>query len=284
MKEILRSIVILIALIAFGNLILLIPDYANGEWVSYGDTGSLFSVLLGLIPIIILILLDIDAINVYSLPFSDIFDHCMGYVIYILVIISSLVWSSFDSALTNAISFIMAIFIFIFPLYLIYDEFVRVKFRVKNIFINRYLFVAVCGGLIVLSIGAAYLLALFDTYLPGDIFLSLGETEIMDGFITIPTFYLISIVGTLIYIVYYALTSFVASTLKPKKQYKYATYSSPKSTTTAPTSTKKSSVVKCCKYCRYYGFARDAYGQERLCCKRYGVETHEYSSCDGFEE
>ena len=282
MKEIFRSIAILIGLIVAGNLIMLIPDHANGEWISYGDVGSVFSVFLGVVPMVIFILLDLDIIDVYSLPFSDLLDHCMTYVVYILAMIASICWSCFDSAITNAISFILTVFITLFPLYLFYDFIVRVKLRVKNKFINYYLAATVFGGILVLSIAAAYLLASSGIYLPGDLYLSLGLESYLDGFITIPTLYLYSFIGTVIFFLYYTISGFIARVLHPE-EYKYAIYNSPEPTNNKPsTDTGRRAPVKCCKYCKH--FTVDRLGYRGLYCKLSGADASEYSSCDYFQE
>ena len=282
MKEIFRSIAILVGLIVAGSLITMIPDYANGEWISYGGVGSVLSVFLGIVPVVIFILLDLDIIDVYSLPFSDILDYCMNYVMYILVMIASICWSSFDSAITNAISFILAVFIVLFPLYLFYDDIVRVRLRVNNRFIKRYLPAAVFGGVIILSIAFAYMLAESGVYLPGDFYLSFGEESYLDGFITIPTLYLYSFIGTVIYFLYYKISGFIARIRNPQ-EYKYATYSSPDPTENRPTNSgERRRVTKCCRNCRY--FKVDKYGRYGLYCELTGCSTGEYSKCDYFRE
>ena len=147
MKAILCNIAILIGLIIFGNLLLLIPDYTNGTWVDFGAAGGdIFIVLLGLIPIIVFILLDLSIINVYSLPLSDLLDEGIKYVMYILVFVVSIVCSSFNSSLNNALSLILAVFVMLFPLYVFYDNIVRSKLRVQNKFVSEYLPAVVFGG------------------------------------------------------------------------------------------------------------------------------------------
>ena len=70
----------------------------------------------------------------------------------------------------------------------------------------------------------------------------------------------------------------------PEKEYKYATYRSERHEEKPNIRKKGSGVVKCCNNCRYYGFARNEYGEEVLCCRLYGAPTSAYSSCDGFSE
>ncbi len=280
MKLIFKSIGILIGLIFFAWLISLVPVYVNGTWVSYGEAGSLLPIFLGLIPIIIFILLHLDIIDVYSLPFSDLFDVIYHVIIYILVIVTSCLWSSFESSLSNAISLILTVFIILYPLYLFYDDIVSIKLRrkIKSRFLKIYLPAVVFGGVIVLLIGLSYFLTLFDVYLPGNAYLLLG---VCSDFLPIPILYVISIGATILFFLY----NKIFYLFKPKKEYKYAKYSYISEDTETTTSNEKSSSsVRCCKYCRYWSQRIDYEGRGHLYCKLDGVDTSEYYGCDSFSE
>lgn len=262
MKYIFRSILILIALIALGNLVAIIPDYKDGVWTSFGSAGgSFFAVLFGLIPIIVFILLDLDIINAYSLPFSDILDEGVKYLLYISVVISSITCSVFTSTLTNALSLVLTLFVVLFPLYLFYDDIVRMKIRVKNVFLAKHLVPLVFGGAIVLPIALGYVLTLFDTYLPGDIFLSLGANSYIDGLITIPNLYLYSIGACVVYLVYSKVLCSIIAMFKPKTDYKYATYGDE---------------YKVCKNCQFFKGGRCELGFTDLTIGSSGVICYDY--------
>lgn len=220
MKEIVKSIGILFGLIFLSNFVGVLPDYVDGQSTSFGAVGgNLFYVLFCFVPIIIFILLDLDIIDVYSLPFSDILDQCMDFVLYLSVLISSFIFPYTGSALTNAVSFIMTVFIVLFPLYLFYTDIVRIKLRVENKFVNRYLPSVVFGGLIVLSIVLAYALGPQGIYLPGDLSLSFGTYTVMG--IAIPNLYFLSVGGIVLYFVYSLISYRVIPMFIPSQSYNY---------------------------------------------------------------
>ncbi len=266
MKEIFRSIGILIALIALGSFVPMIPDFADGAWTNFGAAGgSLFAILFGLIPIILFILLDTGVIDVYSLPFSDILDEGVKYLLYISVLITSLTCSVFTSALTNAISLVLTLFVVLFPIYLLYDEIVRMKIRVKNEFLSSRLVPLVFGGAIVLPIALAYLLALAGVYLPGDIFLSLGVESYFGDLVTLPALYFYSIIATLAFIVYSTVICRIIGMFKPKTKYKYATYGDE---------------YRVCKNCRFYRGGRCELGFTDRTIGSNGVICYDYKRRD----
>ena len=259
---ILRSILILIGLILFGNLVPLIPDYVYGEWSSFGVAGGdVFIVIFGLIPIILFVLLDLDIINVYSLPFSDILDDGVKGVLYASVLITSLVYSSGPaSALSNAISIILTLFVVIFPFYLFYDYIVRDVLRVKNRFFYRYLPSLVIAGAFVLPIALAYVLAQFGVYLPGDLMLVFGTQSFFDGTLIVPTLYLVSLGGCVVYFVYYVIIRQIIGAFMPKPDYKYA----------------KESEYVVCKNCQFYLGGRCQLGFTDLTIGSNGVICYDY--------
>ena len=176
----------------------------------------------------------------------------------------------------------VTVFIVLYPLYLFYDDIIRIRLRVKNRFINRYLPLAVFGGVIVLSIAFAYLLAPTGIYLPGDMYLAFGEESYLDGLITIPTLYIYSLIGSVIFFLYYTISGFLMRVFN-RQEYKYATYESPEPTNNTPTtSNRRGAPVKCCKYCRYYTV--DMLGYRGCYCKRTGLDASEYASCDYFQD
>lgn len=283
MKYILKSIGLLIGLVLLWNLILLIPDFADGDWTKFGENGNAFLVIFGLVPIVILILLDLDKIDIYALPFSGTFEYGVPGIMFISTAITSITCSCFDSSLGNAFSFILTIFILFYPIHLFYKKLIRNK--VKNQFIKDNLFAIIVGGLMVVSIVLSYILACFDTYLPGDMLLSLGETSIIDGLVTIPTLYIYPFIGAVLYVVYLFIESAglaIINKFRPKKQYKYATYESPRESNTNTDEPTKYRGVKCCKYCRHSGIVRMPDGQTPFTCKLHGVPTSDYQSCDYF--
>ena len=218
MKEIFRSIGLLIVLLFSSSFVGALPDFVDAERTVFGAVeGHLFYVFFGIVPIVILLLLDLQLISVYSLPFSDILDMCMDYVLYITVLISSFVLPHTGSALTSAFSFIMTVFILLFPLHLFYTDIVRFKLKVKNRFLYSYLPLVVFGGLIVLSIVLAYTLGQQGIYLPGDLSLSFGTYTIMD--ITVPNLYFLSVGGIVLYWLYELIFAQVISHFIPKQSY-----------------------------------------------------------------
>lgn len=262
MKEIFRSIGILIALVVLGSLVSNIPDYADGAWTKFGAAGgSIFSVFFGLIPIILIILLDLNAIDVYSLPFSDILDEGIKYLLYISVIVTSVTCSTFTSSLTNALSIVLTLFVVLFPLYLFYDDIVRIKIRTKNVFLDKRLVPLVFSMAIVLPIGLSYLLALFSVYLPGDMFLWFGTESYLDGFITLPNLYMYSIGACLVYFVYANIVCRIIYKFMPKKEYKYAT---------------GSTEYRACKNCQFYKGGRCAFGWHDRAHDSNGVICYDY--------
>ena len=201
MSEIAKSIGILTGLVILSNFLTVVPDFSAGESIVFSEAGgNLFFILFGLAPIIILILLDLDIINVYSLPFSDILDGGVRYLTYISVLVSGFVFPYYSSALSNAISFVMALFVILFPLYLFYDDIIRFKLQVENRFIRNYLPSAVFFGLIVFSIVYAYGFGQQELYLPGDLLFSLGTYTILD--IAVPNLVILSLCGIVLFIIY----------------------------------------------------------------------------------
>lgn len=262
MKEIFRSIGILLALIALGSVVPMIPDLSEGAWTTFGAAGgSLFTVLFGLIPIILFILLDTDLINVYSLPFSDILDEGVKYLLYISVIITSITCSVFTSALTNALSLVLTLFVVLFPIYMFYDDIVRMKLRTRSKFLSRKLVPLVFCGAVVLPIALSYLLALLGVSLPGDLFLSLGVDNYFGDLITLPTLYFYSIVATLAFLAYDVVICRIIGMFKPKTKYKYATYDEE---------------YKVCKNCRFYLGGRCQLGFTNITIGSNGVICYDY--------
>ena len=283
MRYILKSIALLLGLILLWNLILLIPDFADGDWTSFGDNGNAFIVMFGIIPIVAFLLLDLDLIDIYSLPFSGTFEYGIPGIIYLSTAITSIVCSCFESSLGNALSFALTVFVLLFPVHLFYNKLVRDK--IKNRFINRYLPTIIFGGTIVVSIVLSYILACFDTYLPGDMMLCLGETSLIDGSITVPTLYdyaFIAAGGYVVYLLGESLVRSVINSFRPKKEYKYATYESPRTTSDEPKQPEKWRGVKCCKYCRYSKLKREPDGRTPFVCSLSGASTDDYRSCDRF--
>ncbi len=200
MREIFKSIGLLLVLIFFSNFALVLPDFVGGEQTSFGAVGgTLFYVLFSLGPIIAFILLDLGVIDVYALPLSDIFDHCMNFVLYLLVVISSFIFPHTGSAMICAISFIMTAFIMLFPLHLFYTDIVKFILKVENRFLYN-LSPIVLGGIIVFSIVFAYAFGPQEIYLPGDLLLSCGTYTIMD--IAVPNLCILSALGFAVFLVY----------------------------------------------------------------------------------